>query len=189
MAKFYVYTLAYPEQMGGAVFYVGKGTGGRMHTHEVYAANGETGPRADAIRAIWDAGYQIVKAKVYQTDDEQAAFDEEARLIAAHCLSPLTNQKKLVKPALPLTPEQIEWQIKCRIYAETTARLLRILTADYQMTPHDIASGVWGAAYKPNGRHINLYISGRSEAGWLQANEIAKLYTRLTGVSVDIPRP
>ena len=39
--KYYVYTLAYPEEMGGAIFYVGKGTGKRMLVHEIYAARSD----------------------------------------------------------------------------------------------------------------------------------------------------
>ena len=31
---YYVYTLSYPEEMGGAVFYVGKGSGNRIFAHE-----------------------------------------------------------------------------------------------------------------------------------------------------------
>jgi hypothetical protein len=30
----YVYTLAYPESMGGQIFYVGMGTGHRINAHE-----------------------------------------------------------------------------------------------------------------------------------------------------------
>ena len=52
-------------------------TGARMHQHEVNAANGEEGKRADTIRAIWEAGFQIVKAKIFETDDEQTAYAEE----------------------------------------------------------------------------------------------------------------
>jgi hypothetical protein len=33
---YYVYTLSYPEEMGGAVFYVGKGSGNRLFLHERY---------------------------------------------------------------------------------------------------------------------------------------------------------
>lgn len=32
--RFYIYTLAYPPEMGGAIFYVGKGQGYRIEQHE-----------------------------------------------------------------------------------------------------------------------------------------------------------
>ena len=95
MPKYYVYTLSYPPRMGGAVFYVGKGSGKRIDRHEYVAKSGKDySACADAIRAVWDAGHQIVKAKVYQTDDELEAMAKEREIIASYGLSNLTNKDK-----------------------------------------------------------------------------------------------
>lgn len=82
MPKFYVYTLSYPPEMGGHVFYVGKGKGKRMDEHETEAARIKaSGCKVDAIRMIWAAGYQVVKAKVCETDDEDEALRTEYDLL------------------------------------------------------------------------------------------------------------
>ncbi|HEU5226940.1 MAG TPA: GIY-YIG nuclease family protein [Ktedonobacteraceae bacterium] len=87
----YVYTLAYPESMGGQIFYVGRGTGHRINAHEREARKGETcNPRkVDIIRAIWNHGEQVVRNKVafFDTDEEAALY--EMTLILS--LSGLTN--------------------------------------------------------------------------------------------------
>lgn len=84
MKKYYVYMLAYPESMGGAVFYVGKGTGYRVSSHEAETRNGGTSKKHDIIRSIWNAGEQVVKDIVFETDDEQEAFTHESELIKRH---------------------------------------------------------------------------------------------------------
>lgn len=92
MAKFYVYTLAYPPEMGGAVFYVGKGQGNRVEMHELEAQAAGKAPRHDAIRAIHSAGYQVVKGLALETDDENEAYQTEKHLIALYGRDTLTNQ-------------------------------------------------------------------------------------------------
>jgi len=89
MAKYYVYTLAYPKSMGGAVFYVGKGTGNRVKQHEWEAKRGATSGgyhmrKHDIIRDIWERGEQVVKTIVMDTDDEQEALKHERNLIAKY---------------------------------------------------------------------------------------------------------
>lgn len=89
MSKFYVYTLAYPEQMGGAVFYVGKGQGDRMYVHEKDALVIKRGATmGKALRAvlcsILNSGQRPITTKIFETDDEQEAYDEEHRLITRY---------------------------------------------------------------------------------------------------------
>lgn len=129
MTRFYVYTLAYPEQMNGAVFYVGKGTGARMHYHEVNAATGETGPRADTIRAVWDAGYQVVKTVVAQTDDELEAFRIERKTMREYAGN-LTNRR-----ASPIAGPKHQKNV---ILDERSARELEELEAHYGLTASEL---------------------------------------------------
>lgn len=84
MSKYYVYTYAYPESMGGAVFYVGKGTDKRIDAHEKEAKSDFQGMRHKIIRSIWGAGEQPVKRIVFETDDEPLAYRRERELIALY---------------------------------------------------------------------------------------------------------
>lgn len=86
--KHYVYTLARPD---GRVFYVGKGVRGRIHKHEWAAKNGEQSHKANIIRKIWAEGGQVVKQKVFESDNEQEALAEEVRLIAYYGRENLAN--------------------------------------------------------------------------------------------------
>jgi len=100
--KYYVYTLAYPD---GRVFYVGKGQGDRIDQHEKEAAQyhyypeatkylPKESPKVSVIREIWDSGGKVVKAKVFETDDEQEANEYEKRFIAQYDEQFLTNRTK-----------------------------------------------------------------------------------------------
>lgn len=77
--KHYVYTLAYPESMGGSVFYVGKGTGNRINDHEAEAKRGrKTNPyKNNIIRKIWSQGEQVVKEKIafFETHQEACMYE------------------------------------------------------------------------------------------------------------------
>ena len=82
----YVYELAYPESMGGAVFYVGEGQGSRIHAHEsearIVRRRGEwVSQKCQIIRKIWDHGEQVVKRKVFETFVAEDAFIYEWVLI------------------------------------------------------------------------------------------------------------
>ena len=79
----YVYVLAYPESMGGHVFYVGKGSGVRIHDHEMEARNGKTANRykTGTINKIWDAGEQVVKKKLAFFETHEDALLYEIALI------------------------------------------------------------------------------------------------------------
>lgn len=78
---FYVYTLAYPESMGGAIFYVGKGKGDRIDEHEKEARKGIQSKKCDVIRGIWAIGEEVVKTKVAYFKDEGDAYLYEWGLI------------------------------------------------------------------------------------------------------------
>jgi hypothetical protein len=103
MAKFYVYTLSYPQDMGGDVFYVGKGSGKRLYN---YFASGSSSPNGanwelcDIFKSIHAANLIPIGAKVFETDDEQEAYDKEYELMLEYG-SQLVNrriERTIVKP-------------------------------------------------------------------------------------------
>lgn len=96
----YAYELAYPESMGGAVFYVGKGTGSRIDRHEDEARRGVQSRKCDIIRQIWAKGGQVVKRKVSEGLTNQEALDLESRMIAHYGYEVLVNV-----PPQPVTPQ------------------------------------------------------------------------------------
>lgn len=87
--KFYVYTYAFPD---GRVFYVGKGTGYRMNSHESLARSMFPGPTYDVIRQITESGNKPLKTVVFETDNETEAFKVEVQLINHYGLANLTNK-------------------------------------------------------------------------------------------------
>jgi hypothetical protein len=99
--KYYVYTLAYPD---GRIFYVGKGQGDRMHQHEKEARRyhypqmahyfPEEGDKIRVILEIWASGGQVVKTKVFETDNEEEANEHEKLFIAQCDPRTLTNRTK-----------------------------------------------------------------------------------------------
>jgi excisionase family DNA binding protein len=94
---YYVYTLSYPEEMGGAVFYVGKGSGNRIFDHEKfvrYNARKRSGNHhKDAvIKRILDAGLEVRKEPIASFDLETDALAYESYLInTVYGLRNLTN--------------------------------------------------------------------------------------------------
>ena len=94
MNDFYTYELAYPESMGGAVFYVGKGRGNRINDHERDARFGRMTLNCRIIRRILAQGEQIVKRKVYENLSEEEAFAHEIQLIAHYGRENLANMKE-----------------------------------------------------------------------------------------------
>lgn len=75
---YYVYELSTPE---GNVFYVGKGSGNRINTHEITARSGRKSAKDEIIRQILTQGKRIRKQKVYQTNSEDDALLYEWALI------------------------------------------------------------------------------------------------------------
>ena len=88
---FYVYELAYPESMGGAVFYVGKGRRNRIDRHEQLARKGAVTYKSNIIRKIWSEGEEVAKRKVCIGLSEQSAFVMECDLIAKYGRENLAN--------------------------------------------------------------------------------------------------
>ncbi len=89
MATFYVYELRDPET--GIPFYVGKGKGDRMTRHERDVRTWTTfkckqyNPHLFyKIKKILDKGLRVHHSKVFETEDEQIAFDKERELIALY---------------------------------------------------------------------------------------------------------
>jgi hypothetical protein len=62
--EYYVYVLAYPESMGGAIFYIGKGQADRIADHEREARKGVQSHKCDIIRDIWAHGEEVVKGVI-----------------------------------------------------------------------------------------------------------------------------
>lgn len=89
--RFYTYKLAYPKSMGGAIFYVGKGTGNRINHHETEARKGVQSRKCNTIREIWAAGEQVVKEKDAFFEDADSAYLREIELIAFYGRKNLTN--------------------------------------------------------------------------------------------------
>lgn len=90
MSDYYVYHLIDPRS--GAVFYVGKGKGGRMLQHERDVRAGKKIDNAHkyaVIQSIIDDGLSVTTIKVAKGISEQSALDLEEEHIAT--LSGLTN--------------------------------------------------------------------------------------------------
>lgn len=92
MGQYYVYELAYPELMGGEVFYIVKGKNNRINEHEQEARRGIQSEKCDVIRFIWSEGKQIVKRKTQENMEESEAYTLEIALIKTHGRQKLTNK-------------------------------------------------------------------------------------------------
>jgi hypothetical protein len=77
MSRFYVYSPAYPN---GEVFYIGKGAGSRVHSHTWEAKSGKAGRKCDIIRDILATGETVLTKILFETADENQAYEEEIRL-------------------------------------------------------------------------------------------------------------
>lgn len=86
---FYVYELFDPAD--GAVFYVGKGKDDRVGDHEREARRGVVHPKCDRIRKIWARKAEVGRRIVQEFQDESAAYEFEASLIARYGIENLTN--------------------------------------------------------------------------------------------------
>lgn len=86
--RFYVYILCRPN---GKPFYVGKGTGRRVHRHDDEARRGCRCHKCNIIRKIWKSGGDVQRYIVFTTDDEQEALAYEVELIALYGQKNLAN--------------------------------------------------------------------------------------------------
>lgn len=97
----YVYEFSYPEGMpevGGIVFYVGKGSSlSRMDNHFQEARSECDCAKCQTIRVVWDAGLVVVRRIVFESPLERETFNEERRRILLHESSYLTNIVKTKK--------------------------------------------------------------------------------------------
>lgn len=87
--KFYVYVYIDPETL--EPFYIGKGQGRRDKFHLSEAkcwdgkyTKGKNGTKLARIRKILQSGRSPIISKVFITDNEMAACEEEARLVKLH---------------------------------------------------------------------------------------------------------
>ena len=88
-AKWYVYRLVDPRTM--EPFYIGKGTGKRIDSHEAEAARGVCSHKCNKINSIKSKNLTIIKEKIAVFWCEQSAYDFETDLIEQIGLSKLTN--------------------------------------------------------------------------------------------------
>jgi len=86
---YYVYALIDPRT--NAPFYIGKGQGKRLYQHEVEARRGTSSKKCARIRAIWDGGLEVIKVKIREFSDEDAAYEFEKARIAEIGPANLTN--------------------------------------------------------------------------------------------------
>jgi hypothetical protein len=85
----YVYELIDPRS--GEVFYVGKGKGNRIDEHEKEAKTGYQSYKCNKIRSIWEDGHEVIKQKVAEFWDEDAAYEHESDRISEIGFERLTN--------------------------------------------------------------------------------------------------
>jgi LEM3-like protein/NUMOD3 motif-containing protein len=85
---FYVYEL---RDERATPFYVGKGSGRRIHEHAYRARSGERSKKAAKIRSILSRGGMVLAVIILETRDEAFAYSEERRLIAVHGRDRLAN--------------------------------------------------------------------------------------------------
>lgn len=81
--KFYVYGLCDPRDELNRPFYIGKGCGNRLtsHENEVRRGTSKNPVKRDVIKDIWEAGLRINYCIFARFDDEAKAFSHERHLI------------------------------------------------------------------------------------------------------------
>lgn len=88
-AKWYVYRLIDPRT--GEPFYVGKGSGDRIRSHEREAMRGVCSRKTSVIKEIWFANLSVEREHVAFFFCEKDAYDFETDLIEEIGLERLTN--------------------------------------------------------------------------------------------------
>jgi len=115
MNNFYVYQLIDPRN--GNPFYIGKGVGGRMYSHEKSAKKGNVSNGNkylfNKIKKILGLGYSIGYSKIIENISESDAFEWESALIKKYGIRPSGILCNLSyggegNSGYKWTPEQIE---------------------------------------------------------------------------------
>lgn len=143
--KYYVYTLAYPD---GTVFYVGKGTGRRVHLHELYAARSDemikylylNDRKCSVIRQIWASNEQVKKDILYETDNEQDAYLYEWTLInIIYADSEYLTNDRTRGPKRPFSLEHSKFESDGEVYytAPKAAHYLGISPRNFNRNVRD----------------------------------------------------
>jgi hypothetical protein len=111
IGRYYVYFLRYPDvpeafgKRAGKVFYVGKGTGKRVASHEAATRAILKNRRLmllkhkhKVILEIWEGGYQVIQQILGRTDSEDTAYQVESFYIDEFGLENLTNATYGLRP-------------------------------------------------------------------------------------------
>lgn len=117
--RFYVYTLADPHDK---IFYVGKGCGPRVFQHEDEARKGCECHKCRKIRKIWRIGGEVRKYIVFETDNEDEAYEHERQLICDIGLKSLCNVTEGGRGKRSMTDDDIA---RMKIAIEDRAHILR----------------------------------------------------------------
>ena len=155
-SAWYVYTLADP--FTGKIFYIGKGSSGRVNQHELDAANPKVADSAklEKIRQIWTAGAQVAKSFVAYFWDEQAAYDHETDMISDVGLCNLTN----VMPGGQKAFDRRVSELKSKRAAP-----------DFYLSIADMRRETIGQAPEFMGMYLNLMIATWDAGGQLQGDD------------------
>jgi hypothetical protein len=102
--RFYVYNLADPHDK---VFYVGKGCGKRVLNHEDEARRGCECHKCRKIRKIWRNGGEVRRYIVFETDNEDEAYEYEMQLISEIGLKNLCNKALGGRSGRSISDEEI----------------------------------------------------------------------------------
>lgn len=119
---FYVYDLIDPRD--GRTFYVGKGTGKRLHQHVKEAKRGVAGIKCDLIREILDTGLDVQVEVVKEFTDEDKAYAFEKKRIAQLGLENLTN---IAAGGREMSVGEFKQRREIRGLARAMARAARVL--------------------------------------------------------------
>ena len=147
MNKFYVYALLDERKSGDfsyeiddiiinlsyEPFYIGKGTGNRIATHEKNALlESNTTIKDNKIRKIWSEGKKVIRSKILDQLDEDTSLELEIKLIKeikrkeeGGPLVNLTNGGDGLKNPSPEVRQKISTWAKNRIISEETREKLR----------------------------------------------------------------
>lgn len=117
--KYYVYELS--NSLTGDVFYVGKGSGERLHHHKKNAIRGEKTLKGHYIRSLIKSGGDVIANKVEMFFEEIDAYAFEKCLIEQYGLENLVN----LVPGGLMTPESYAERTRKQEEAKKAARAIR----------------------------------------------------------------